>query len=97
MSSQNRGALFFVGLITGGLVGAGVALLLTPQSGEETRSQIRDKSVELKDGAVEGFAEAGHRTQAQAVAWQEKGQGMLENAAKTISRSKDSITQAVNF
>ena len=65
MSSQNRGALFFVGLITGGLVGAGVALLLTPQSGEETRSQIRDKSVELKDGAVEGLTEAGHRAQAQ--------------------------------
>jgi len=28
-----------------------------------------------------------------AVAWQEKGQGMFENAAKTVSRSKDSTKQ----
>ena len=92
MSSQNRGALFFAGLVMGGLVGAGLALLLTPQSGEEIRSQIRDKSVELKDGAVESLVEAGHRAQAQAAVWQEKGQEVTE----AISRSKDSIIQAVS-
>ena len=63
MSSQNSGVLFFAGLVVGGLVGAGLALLLAPQSGEETRSQIKDKSFELKDGAVEGLAEAGQRAQ----------------------------------
>ena len=92
MSSQNKGTLFFVGLMTGGVVGAGLTLLLAPQSGEETRSQIRDKSFELKDGAVEGFAEVGQRAQAQAAVWQEKGQGVTE----AISRSKDSIKQAVS-
>ena len=92
MSHQNKGTLFFVGLITGGVVGAGVALLLTPQSGEETRGQIRDKSVELKDGAVEGLAEAGQRAQEQVAVWQEKGQEVTE----AISRSKDSISQAVS-
>jgi gas vesicle protein len=92
MSSQSRGALFFAGLVMGGLVGAGLALLLAPQSGEETRSQIRDKSFELKDGAVEGLAEAGQRAQAQADAWQEKGQ----EVAKAVNRSKDSIIQAVS-
>ena len=92
MSSQNRGALFFAGLVMGGLVGAGLALLLTPQSGEETRSQIRDKSLELKGQAAEGLAEAGQRVQMQAAAWQEKGQEVTE----AISRSKDSIKQAVS-
>jgi len=92
MSSQNSGALFFAGLVIGGLVGAGLALLLTPQSGEEIRSQIRDKSFELKDGAVEGLAEAGHRAQEQVAVWQEKGQEVTE----AISRSKDSIIQAVS-
>ena len=92
MSNQNRGALFFAGLVMGGLVGTGLALLLTPQSGEETRSQIRDKSIELKDGAVEGFAEAGQRVQTQVDAWQEKGQEVSE----ALSRSKDSIVQAVS-
>lgn len=36
----------------GGLIGAGVALLMAPQSGQKTRSLIRDKSMELKDKAV---------------------------------------------
>ena len=92
MSSQNRGVLFFAGLVTGGVVGAGLALLLAPQSGEETRSQIKDKSFELKDGAVEGFAEAGQRAQAQTDAWQEKGQEVTE----AIGRSKGSIGQVVS-
>ena len=42
------GAEFFAGLVIGGLVGAALALLLAPQSGEETRAQIRDKSLEYK-------------------------------------------------
>ena len=74
------------------MIDAGLALTLAPQSGEETRIQIRDKSFELKDGVVEGFAEAGQRAQAQADAWQEKGHEVTE----AISRSKDSIGQAVS-
>jgi gas vesicle protein len=92
MSSQNNGGLFFAGLVIGGLVGAALALLLAPQSGEDTRLQIRSKSLELKDGAVEGLSEAGHRAQEQAAAWQEKGQEVSE----AISRSKDSIVRAVS-
>ena len=92
MSSQNSGGSFFAGLVIGGLVGASLALLLAPQSGEETRGQIKDKSLELKDEAMEGLTEAGHRAQAQAEAWREKGQ----EVANAVNRSKDNIVQAVN-
>ena len=92
MSSQNSGALFFAGLVTGGVLGAGMALLLAPQSGLETRLQIRNKSLELKDGAVEGLTEVGQRAQGQATAWQEKGKEVTE----AISQSKESIVQAVS-
>ena len=92
MSSQNSGGSFFAGLVIGGLVGASLALLLAPQSGEETRGQIKDKSLELKDEAMEGLTEAGHRVQAQAETWQEKGHEVSE----AISQSKDSIVQAVS-
>ncbi|MGB9639277.1 MAG: YtxH domain-containing protein [Anaerolineales bacterium] len=44
---------FLAGLIFGGLIGAAVALLYAPQSGEETRTIIREKSIELKDKAVD--------------------------------------------
>ena len=44
---------FLAGFIIGGMVGSIIALLLAPQSGEETRTIIRDRSIELKDKAVE--------------------------------------------
>jgi gas vesicle protein len=37
------------GLLIGGLAGAGAMLLLAPQSGEKTRTQIQEKSLELRD------------------------------------------------
>ena len=44
---------FLAGFVIGGMVGAAVALLLAPQSGEETRTIIHDRSIELKDKAAE--------------------------------------------
>lgn len=40
---------FLVGLLIGGLAGAAAMLLLAPQSGDETRMQIREKGIELRD------------------------------------------------
>ena len=37
------------GMLIGGLAGAGTMLLLAPQSGERTREQIQEKSIELRD------------------------------------------------
>jgi len=48
---------FLVGLVVGGLIGAAVALLYAPQSGEETREAIRTKSIELRDQATEQAAQ----------------------------------------
>jgi gas vesicle protein len=45
----------------GGLIGAGVALLMAPQSGQETRDRIRNKSIELKDKALETAEDTRHR------------------------------------
>jgi len=49
---------YFMGFIIGGLAGAVAALLLAPQSGEETRSVIKTKSIELKDKATYTAEEA---------------------------------------
>jgi gas vesicle protein len=37
------------GMLVGGLVGAVTMLLLAPQSGKDTRKQIQDKGIELRD------------------------------------------------
>ena len=42
---------FLSGFLIGGLVGAAVSLMMAPQSGAETRQQIRTKGVELRGRA----------------------------------------------
>ena len=47
----------------GGLIGAGVALLMAPQSGEETRNMIRNRSEELRERAMDTAEETRHRAE----------------------------------
>jgi len=51
MSERDEFGAFLVGFVVGGLTGAVAALLFAPQSGEETRALIKDKSIELRDKA----------------------------------------------
>ena len=52
-NGANAGSAVVAGLVIGGLAGAGAALLFAPQSGKETREQIQQKTVELRDQAAE--------------------------------------------
>lgn len=58
MSDRDEFGAFLVGFIVGGLTGAVVSLLFAPQTGEETRALIKDKSIELRDKASQGAEEA---------------------------------------
>ena len=66
MSDRDEFGAFLVGFIVGGLTGAVVALLFAPQSGEETRALIKDKSIELRDRASQTAEEALARAEAAA-------------------------------
>ena len=55
--SANEFGSFLAGFLIGGLIGAATALMLAPQSGEETRTVIKTKSIELKDKATAQTAE----------------------------------------
>ena len=41
------------GMLVGALAGAATVLLFAPQSGEDTRTQIKEKGIELRDQATE--------------------------------------------
>lgn len=66
MSDRDEFGAFLVGFIVGGLTGAVVALLFAPQSGEETRALIKDKSIELRDKASASAEEVIARAEAAA-------------------------------
>jgi gas vesicle protein len=57
MSNHDNGnsdiGAFLAGFVIGGLVGAATALVLAPQSGEETRAQLAARSEELRRAGEE--------------------------------------------
>ena len=53
MAQDHRGGEFLTGMLVGIGVGATAALLLAPQSGQETRDVIRERGLEIKSRAVD--------------------------------------------
>ncbi|NJC97014.1 MAG: hypothetical protein C3F07_04635 [Anaerolineales bacterium] len=86
MSDRDEFGAFLVGFIVGGLTGAVVALLFAPQSGEETRALIKDKSIELRDKAQQSTEEALARAEATA----QEARARADELAKQLrERSKE--------
>jgi len=54
---MNRTFNFLLGALIGGLVGATVAILLTPASGEELRSQMKMRADHIRADVMEAAAE----------------------------------------
>src|SRR5512143_3241831 len=64
MSDRNDFGTFAIGMLVGGLTAAVVALLFAPQSGEETRALIKEKSIEMRDQVQQTAEEAIARAEA---------------------------------
>jgi gas vesicle protein len=89
MSDQDTNfGSFLIGFLVGGLVGAAVALLFAPQSGLETRAYIRDKSIELKDKAVETTDQAMAEARLRADAAMAELRARTDEIAKLTKRQK---------
>ncbi len=97
---------FLAGFVIGGLVGAAVALIMAPQSGEETRTLIHDRSIELKDKAAEraeaarikaeaAAAEARARADELAKLTQEKANELMKKGQEVYQTQKSRIETAV--
>jgi gas vesicle protein len=67
MDKQNSDLVFLAGLVAGAIVGGAVAALLAPRSGPETREQIVERGLELKDRA-EDVVERAQRVAGETVA-----------------------------
>ena len=91
---------FMVGMVLGGLAGAGTMLLLAPQSGKKTRAEIQQRGMELRDQTVETvestMAEA--RVKARQITaparkeareLQQAGQELLEEQRNRLSAAAD--------
>jgi gas vesicle protein len=103
---NGNGRAVFAGVLVGGLTGALTALLLAPQSGKETRSQIQGKVSEVRDRAgqkVENTLEQ-IRTRAQQVKLEvggkaselkEKGRDVLVEQLDRVSTAADAGKKSI--
>lgn len=91
MSEHDDFGSFLVGFVVGGLTGAVVALLFAPQSGEETRTVIKEKGFELRDKASQTAEEALARAEAAAADAKVRYDALT---AEVKSRSQEVIASA---
>ena len=98
MADRNGGdfGAFVSGLIIGGLVGAATALLLAPQSGDETRTMIREKSIELKDQVEHTTAEARAKAEQLAQEARLKAEELQKRGQVILQEQKARIEKAVD-
>ena len=95
MSDRDEFGAFLVGFVVGGLTGAVVALLFAPQTGEETRALIKDKSIELRDKAQVTAEEAyAHAEQAAHEARVRAEQLAVEARTRAEELSKEARARA---
>jgi len=96
------------GLVVGGLIGATAMLFLAPLSGEEMRSEVKDKALELRDKTTDTVKDtvsqvasrAGHLTggvKGKAQGLKHKGQDMLveklDRASEAVEAAKKAIQE----
>jgi len=87
---------FLSGFVIGGLVGAAVALILAPQSGEETRTLIRDKGIELRDQVEQTTTEARARAEKLAEEARLKAEDLQKRGQVVLEEQKARLEKAVD-
>jgi gas vesicle protein len=88
MSDHDDFGAFLIGFVVGGVAGAVAALLLAPQSGEETRALIKDKSIELRDKAAEQAEIVATKANEFAGEAKTRGKEAIDNVKKTVARRR---------
>ena len=87
-----------LGLVIGGLAGAAAMLLLAPQSGEETRMQIQQKGIELRDRTNEMLEDAMAQVRVDqnkiAIGGREKAKELLQHGQALVVEQLDRVSNA---
>ena len=80
--------------ILGALVGAGLALLFAPQSGEETQEEIKSRALKLKDTATERVREAQGNIEGRLTTAREQVQARVESVKEAVDSGRQAAVEA---
>lgn len=84
-----------IGTLLGGLAGAVTMLLLAPQSGKDTRMQIREKSIQLRDRTNELVEDALAQVRTGAHKVQNYGQQLASEQLGHVSEAAQAAKKAI--
>ena len=88
-SGYGAGAVL-LSFFIGGIIGAGVALLTTPKTGQETRKIIRDFAEDARDKAEDYVGQVKDK----ATDYVEKGKEFIDSQKSIISRAVEAGKEA---
>jgi gas vesicle protein len=88
MADRDDFGAFLIGFVVGGLTGAVVSLLYAPQSGEETRAVIKEKSIELRDKAAEQAELVASKAEKFAGEAKVRGKEAIDGVKKAVAKKK---------
>lgn len=86
------------GFLVGSVIGAATALFFAPRSGEETRAEIRDKAIDLRDQATVTAKDTVSQVKSKASDVRdnvvEKVEELKQRGKETIAKQLDRVSQA---
>jgi gas vesicle protein len=87
------------GFLVGSVIGVATALLFAPRSGQETRAEIRDKAVELRDRTTETVKDTVSQAKSKAYELKdtvvEKAEELKQRGKHTVNRGMDDVSETV--
>lgn len=82
-SSRGSGGMI-AGIVIGALIGAGIALLAAPRSGEDTRRELSKRARSMREDAMDRFDDASRRARRELQRRRRRLRSQLENGVEAV-------------
>jgi gas vesicle protein len=82
---------FLIGLVAGGVMGAGLAILLAPRLASELRQRVTDSAADLRRAASRGYGDVRTRVAGVVDAVTARGQAVRDDVADAVGRSAHEV------
>jgi gas vesicle protein len=95
MSGDRNGSAGFVCFMVGAALGAGLALIFAPQSGEETRKKVKEFSGKVTDDVLEGYEKVSKEAKKSVEQVKSAAENAIEHVKAFIDGAKEGLKKEI--
>jgi gas vesicle protein len=95
MSGDNNGSAGLVYFLMGAAIGAGLALLFAPQSGEETRKKVKEFSGKVTDDVIESYEKVSSEAKKSIDQVKHAAENAIEHVKAFIDGAKEGLKKEI--